>query len=235
MIYTQTLVVLSALFLVMPGCLAQVAYRYLDLAPDVRQYEVRVGNTQVGHATWILSRVDSGDGRLWRFQWQLQGMFNQESRVLFRQEPFLTPLVSEFESQRGKLHTRVRVNYSDSLARGTLSDAGRSDKVQAFTAPMAPGLVDIGLLPLVVSHLPLQVGSPVDFPLLDVRKGRLVRGRGFVSRVVDVDVPAGRFRCYRLELFAGMAREVDFIEVRPPHRLVRQLYPAVDVEVRLLK
>ncbi len=211
-------------------------FRYLELHPTVLHYEIRVGTTPIGEAAWIVQASDSGadTGDTLVFKWQMDGLLQQNLEVGLLRTPVLRPLWSRFDSRRGNIRTLAVTRYRQGWAEGYYESLpSRRGKIH-FRAAVPDTVVDIAMTRLAITLSPLQVGRGLRLRIFDVRKGRLVRAKGWVSRLVDVEVPAGRFRCYRLELFTGLAQEIDFIEARPPHRLVRQLLPAVDVDIRLL-
>ncbi len=231
----QTRPVLFLLSVILFPALVQGQFRYLEITPQTAQYEIYVGNRLIGEASLIIRPQRAGSPDTLLFRWKAEGLFHQDIRVAFLRAPNLKPLWSKFHSQRGTIRTSVTTHYRQGKAEGTIVRQPSKSKPRRFRISVPDSVVDLGLVRLAVRLTPLAVNRVVKFPVLDVREGRVVPGKGWVSRLVDVQVPAGTFRCYRVEMFTGLAQEIDFIEARPPHRLVRQIFPAVDVDIRLVK
>ncbi len=210
-------------------------FRYLEITPQASYYEIYVGDRLVGEASLIIRPVspDSPDTLL--YQWKTGGILAQDFQVAFVKSPNLQPLWSNFLTQRGTIRTHVQTRYRKGIAEGEIVRTPSKSKARRFRVAVPDTIIDLGLMRLAVRLAPLDINHVVKFPVLDVREGRVVPGKGWVSRLVEVSVPAGTFLCYRLEMFTGVAQEVDFIEARPPHRLVRQIFPAVDVDIRLVR
>ena len=221
--------------LVLPGSRAweqpPPEFRYLHLVPDVRHYQVYVGTTPMARATWMLQPASPGSPDTLVFRWNMEGYLNQDIEVHFLRHPRLAAFRSRFISEKQSAFTE----YRERMAIIRIQQHKPVPKATTLQLQVPEGALDLGVLRLAVTLLPLEVGASIRMQAVDVRKGKLIKVRGFVSRVVEVEVPAGTFSCYRVELFAGLAQEIDLVETRPPHRLIRQIYPAVDIDVRLVQ
>ncbi len=212
----------------------QTPFNTLHLTPETRRYQVYVGTTPMARAVWLLQRATPATGDTFVFKWKMEGYLNQETEIYFLKKPELPGMRSRFVSEK---QNAVAVYDQDSvriqIVTRTRAKGVKEKKTVQLYVP--PGAIDLALLRLAITRLPLDVGRSVQMQVVDLREGKLINARGFVSRLTRVTVPAGTFECYRLELFVGLAREIDFIEAQPPYRLIRQIYPAVDIDIRLVQ
>lgn len=214
---------------------ARAQFRWAEVGPRAAFYQIYVGTTPIGKARFLVKPLTPAAEDTFQFTFQIEGIFNQKTQVTFLKRPDLRPVHSVFESLKTGSSIYADYAYSPEQISGTLTRRGPVEKTQEIRLAAPDGVIDIGLLRYALSLLPLEPMKAVKFPIFDVRDGKVLKGRGWVSRIDEVEVPAGRFRCYRVELFAGSAQEISFIEIRPPHRLIRQLYPSQDVDVKLIQ
>lgn len=209
--------------------------RWLEVGNRLAYYDIFVGSTPIGRATFVVKPLHHASRDTFVQIFISEGLFNQRHEVTFLKNRALSPVQSVFESQKVGQKIRAEAAYSGGRVEGVIRKSGRLQDERHFTHPAPAGLVDSGMLRYVLTLLQLEPNVSIEMPVLDVRDGKLLRARGWVSRIDSVSVPAGRFRCYRVEFFSGFSQEISFVEVDPPHRLVRQLYPGLDVDLRLVE
>jgi hypothetical protein len=213
---------------------ARAQFHPANLIPETLQYRMLAGSVEVGSTTVNISH-DSAAGVIHIVE-STSGLFEQTTRISLREDSTLQTLTSHTVLSREKKHQEAKLQYQNQGARvtGEVQQPPEFGGRRAVDAELEPGTADSYAIPYLLRCAPLAVGRIIKFPLftgLQIEKGLT---RGWVARIEPVVVSAGRFECFRVEVFAGNTRLILNVDTQFPHRVIRQFLPALDVKLELI-
>lgn len=141
----------------------------------------------------------------------------------------LAPLTARQQGSLGDVSAELRLRYEAGRVTGEATLPGdrpeeggppRMEEIAIDTA-VAEGTIDASMGLSAVLASPLSAGFDLRLPLYDPRQGIVA----LVARVTGeetVEVPAGRFDAYRIEMSAGRSSLVLFVTREAPRVMVRQ-------------
>lgn len=212
------------------------AYAQFDpanLISETLRYRMLSGSTEVGHSI-VTVRHDS-TARMLHIVEAISGLFEQTTTLSLRQDTTLQTLISQTTLSRDNREQRARLQYSDDGTRviGEVQRPTEFGGQRAVDTELEPGTVDSYAIPHLLRCAPLAVGANISLPLFNGLKNEKGLTRAWVARIEPVTVPAGQFECFRLEVYAGNTRLILNLATQFPHRIIRQIFPALDVKLEL--
>lgn len=204
---------------------------------DTFTYRVRFDGDPLG--TLRVSYARTEDGGL-RVREAVSGALGDEvtTTVVTRD---LRPVSAEREGRLGRVSAGLDLSYEGGRVTGEATV--QADSVPPGGGPgetrridvdreLGPGVLDSNTLVTALLASPLASGDTLRYPIF--RPGRGVVGaRARVSGTERVQVPAGTFRAYRVELSTDQGEFVLWVTREPPRTLVRQIFLGRPVEVVL--
>ncbi len=130
--------------------------------------------------------------------------------------------------------TSILVNYADGRATGTASmpapPAGAVAPI-AIDAEVPAGVIDDNALMMLLPTMPWTASARFTLPVFTSGQGKLESYTLAVAGSEDVEVPAGTFKAYRVEVTGGSQPMTLYISQDAPHRLLRMAIVGAPVEV----
>jgi len=136
-------------------------------------------------------------------------------------------------TQANQAHV-IRLNYKPDRVTGRMELPAALGGDRRIDELIPSGTVDFNAAEFALRASDLKVGKIITFPLFNPQQGGRLSYRATVSRLEEITVPAGTFRCRRVEVSAGQAGQVYFFDDKAPHRLILQKLPALSVDIELL-
>ncbi len=203
------------------------------LEEGVRRYEIQVGETPVGSLSHRLER----SGGSWSLSVShASSLLGAQQTVLRFDAESLRPVhfVQRGTGPAGDAEAAVRV--VDGRIRGSVTLPQALGGTRDLDLP-AGDAVFPGMDELLLSVHPLEVGLRVRIPVLDLVSGRILVSEAWVEGLEEVEVPAGRFRVWRVLFRPDVEEEGDpvmlLLRADPPHFLVEQRFSG-DGTVRIV-
>jgi hypothetical protein len=126
--------------------------------------------------------------------------------------------------------------YADGRVRGRSSNPAADGTITAFDIDSAVGaVVDDNALQALVPALPLAEGAGWSATMFSAGQNRLVPIRLAVATREEVEVPAGRFDTWRVELSGAAAPLAFSVTAAAPRRVVRVQVIGAPFEFVLVK
>ena len=149
------------------------------------------------------------------------GPFQQESRVVLNAD-----LSMRRSDQTGTVqgqHTETHLTYEGGRVKGTsmTPQPSGTPKSVAVDTTVMPGTIDDNALALLLTALPLEAGKAFTLNVFSSGDGVAKVVTVKVGAVENVQVPAGTFPAYRLELAGMQLPLVMHVTQQAPRRLVR--------------
>ncbi|MDZ7343562.1 MAG: DUF3108 domain-containing protein [candidate division KSB1 bacterium] len=211
----------------------QAQFDPANLIPETLRYRMLSGSTEVGQST-VTIRHDSAAGMLHLVE-TISGLFEQTTTLSLRYDTTLQTLTSQTTLSRDSRQQQARLQYSDDGTRvtGEVQRPAEFGGQRAVDTELEAGTVDSYAVPYLLRCAPLAVGTNLSLPLFNGLKNEKGLARAWVARIEPVTVPAGQFECFRLEVYAGNTRLILNLATQFPHRIIRQIFPALDVKLEL--
>jgi hypothetical protein len=231
---TRSLLALAALLLASAPAAAQAALP-VDLtarAVGVDSFAIRLQGREVGHqlATFV------ADGPGWRYTEAtvMTGRMEQTTVVALGPDGAMRS-VEQRGTGRG-LPMATDLAYADGRVRGRSSNPAADGTITAFDIDSAVGaVVDDNALQALVPALPLAEGAGWSATMFSAGQNRLVPIRLAVAAREEVEVPAGRFDTWRVELSGAAAPLAFSVTAAAPRRVVRVQVIGAPFEFVLVK
>jgi hypothetical protein len=209
---------------------AQAQFQPGNLVAETLRYRLLTGTTEVGSATLTISR-DHAAGIIHIVE-SISGLFEQTATLALRDDPTLQTLTSHTVISRDNHYHQFQLQYEHGGGRVT-GEIRRPQEFRIVDATLPAGAADIYAVAPLFRASSLTVGRIIQFPLFNALENETGLARAWIARLETVAVPAGSFECFRLEAFTGNARLILNIDTQFPHRIVRQIVPALDVKFEL--
>ncbi|TVP45526.1 MAG: DUF3108 domain-containing protein [Gemmatimonadales bacterium] len=208
---------------------AEVSWDASRLEEGVRRYELLVQGNPAGTASYRLER--EGDDWVSTTTMAQPGGGAQESVLRFGATDFAPRSLRQSQSGGG-LRIEVQIDVVDGRMIGKASLPAQLGGEREIDED-AEGLLLPGMDEWAMAAARLEDGTRLRIPYLDV-----IQGQGTVveARVVgreEVEVPAGTFDCWRVEVTGEQGTVTLFLRAEGPHILVRQEFPGQPVALEL--
>ncbi len=207
-------------------------YQPQVLVNETLRYRMRSGRTLVGEMTVNIARDDI-HGFIHIVE-SVTGLFERATALTLRHDAALRPLSSHTVFGKADRFYSVQLNYDDAAVSGQIDQPAEYGGKREIEAALVPATQDFFAVPYLLRARSLQTAEAISFPIFDFHQGRSARARAWVVRMETVSVPAGDFACHRVEGFSGKLRWIFLIEERFPHHLVKQVFPAMEIEMELI-
>ncbi len=211
----------------------QIFFQPQALCDEVLRYRMISGKTVVGEMKVNLAHGESGE--VIHVVESLSGLFERSTALALRNDSTLQPLSSTTVfSNSNRFHT-VRLNYGADVVAGQIHQPVEYGGLQEIQQELAGGSHDFFAVPYLLRAHALAPNQAFIFPIFDFRQKKVDRARAWVAKKETVAAPAGEFACYRVEGFSGELRWIFLLEEKFPHRLVKQIFPALEIELELVE
>ena len=229
---------LVALALVLPA--AAVAQPTMDAArirADTFTYRVSFAGDELG--TLQVSYERTGDGGL-RVREQVSGTLGNETTTYVMSADF-RPLSAHREGRLARAEAALDLTYGDGSVSGQATvraDSARPGQRAGDTRrvevdrDLPPGVLDSNMLLAGLMASPLAPGDTLRYPIFRPGRG-VVEARALVAGADSVEVPAGTFDTFRVQLATDQGEFILWVTRGTPRTLVRQVFAARPVEVLL--
>lgn len=204
------------------------------LKEETANYRMVSAGKQIGVANVSIRREAQNEIPLIRIVQVISGAFNQTTEVLLRADSTLQAISSYTNiTQVNKSHA-IRLNYKADRVSGRMEIPLALGGDRRIDELIPSGTLDFNAAEFALRASDLKIGNIITFPLYNPQQGGRLTYRATVSRLEEVTVPAGTFRCRRVEVSAGQAGQIFFFDDKTPHRLILQKIPALSVDIELL-
>ncbi|MCG3118884.1 MAG: hypothetical protein ALAOOOJD_01169 [bacterium] len=223
---------------ILAGMLVKPAHAQFDPAvfvPETLPYRLLSGAVIVGNASVTISRENAA-GTLHLVE-SISGLFEQTAVVTMRDDTSLQPLTTQVVIARNNQYHELKLEYrfDGQHVTGEMKRPLELGGVRSVDLALPAGTTDLYLVPHLFRASALAVGKTLQFPLFNGLQNEKSFVRAWVSRLESVTVPAGVFECFRLESFVGNSRVMINIDTQFPHRVVRQIFPELQVKFELIE
>lgn len=189
------------------------------VAASTLRYRISVavgGEEYAFHSNVERSRQSWNGAPVWRVETRAQAPAGDLVDTVYLREADLVPVHRTVQVGQG----RVVLDVGSDGVSGVIAEPGADDQLVAIPSK---GPV-VGHLATALAGAALAPGFEARFRTLDLQRQQVHEWRATLSGVESVEVPAGRFGTYRLELVDldgdGLAGTVWMTRERP-HRMVR--------------
>ncbi len=204
------------------------------LNEETLNYGMMAAGKQIGVANVVIRRETQNDISLIRIVQAISGAFNQTSEIVLRADSTLRPISSTTTITRGDQVHAIRLNYTAHRVSGRMEIPPALGGDRRINEIVKPNTVDFNAAEFALRASDLQIGRAVAFPVYNPQQGGQLVCRATFSRLEEVTVPAGTFRCRRVEAVTGQTRQIYFFDDKFPHRLVLQKLQGLNVDIELL-
>lgn len=220
-----------------PSSAAQPALDASRIRMDTFTYDVRFEGDDLGTLQVSYRRAEDGDVRV---REEVAGPLGNEVTT-YVMTPELRPVSARRTGKLARVSAGLDLSYDGGRVTGRATvradSAGpgqggeRTRRIEVDRA-LPAGALDPNMLVAALLASPLAVGDTLRYPIFRPGIG-VVEVRARVAAADSVTVPAGTFATYRTELYTDQGRFALWVTRDTPRTLVRQLFRARPVEVRL--
>jgi hypothetical protein len=206
---------------VIPSVAAPVTWDASRLEAGVRTYNLMFQGNPLGQATYRLER----DGEDWVSTQTLASALagNQETELRFGAEDF-APVSLRQSQAAGGMEIAVQIDVMDGRFVGTASLPAAMGGPREVDVPAGDALLP-GMDEYAMAASVLEQGMRIQIPYLDVTSGGAVTVEARVTGRETVEVPAGTFDTWRVEVTSPQGTLTLFLSADAPHILIRQDFP----------
>ncbi len=231
------LAALLALAALPAAAAAQPALDAGRIRADTFAYEVRYGGDDLGALQVIYERT--GDDGL-RVREAVSGVLGDEVTT-YVMAADLRPVSARREGRLARASAALDLSYGDGRVSGEATlraDSARPGQRPGDTRRIAvdreipAGVLDSNMLVAALLASPMATGDTLRYPLFRPGRG-VVEARARVAAAETVEVPAGTFETYRLELATDQGEFAMWVTRETPRVLVRQTFRGRPVAVAL--
>lgn len=216
---------------------AQPALDAGRIRADTFTYAVLFDGDELG--TLRVSYARTGDGGL-RVREEVSGSLGNETTTYVMSSD-VRPLSARREGRLARASALLDLTYRDGAVSGVATvrtDSARPGQRAEDTRrvevdrELPPGVLDSNMLVAGLLASPLAPGDTLRYPIFRPGRG-VVEARALVAGADSVEVPAGSFDTYRVQLATDQGDFVLWVTREAPRTLVRQVFAARPVEVLL--
>jgi zinc protease len=192
------------------------------LEAGVRTYSLLFQGNPLGTATYRLER----DGDLWISTQTLASALagNQQTELRFGAEDF-APVSLRQSQSAGGMDVNVAIDVIEGRFVGTANLPAAMGGARDVDAPVGQALLP-GMDEYAMAASPLAEGTRLSIPYLDVTSGEPVLIEARVTGRETIEVPAGSFDTWRVEVTSPQGVLTLYLSTDSPHILIRQNFPA---------
>ncbi len=232
------LAALAASALVLPtAAVSQPAMDAERIRADTFTYEVRFDGDELG--TLQVRYERTGDGGL-RVRERVSGSLGDETTTYVTSAD-VHPLSAHREGRLARASAALDLTYRDGAVSGEATvraDSARAGQRAGDTRrvevdrELPSDVLDSNMLLTGLLASPLAPGDTLRYPIFRPGRG-VVEARALVAGADSVEVPAGTFDTYRVQLATDQGEFILWVTRATPRTLVRQVFAARPVEVLL--
>ena len=211
------------------GLAEPTAWQADRLEAGIRRYDLYLQGEPMGSAEYTLER----DGDSWvstTFVTSPGG--SQESRLRFSALDF-SPQALEQEIAQGPMDIRAQVQVEEGRLQGSVSLPEQMGGPQDYDRDLAPGVLLPGMDELALAVADLEEGARFSIPLMDLTQGEEITLEVRVTGQESIQVPAGSFDTWVVEVSGGPAPLTLYLREEAPHILIRQEFQGQPVRLDL--
>lgn len=216
---------------------AQPALDAGRIRTDTFTYTVRFDGDELG--TLQVGYGRTADGGL-RVRERVTGSLGDETTT-YAMTGDLRPLSAHREGRLARASAALDLTYGEGAVSGEATvradsarpgqHAGDTRRVEV-DRELPPGTLDSNMLVAALLASPLAPGDTLRYPIFRPGRG-VVEARALVAGADSVEVPAGTFDTYRVQLSTDQGSFVLWVTRERPRALVRQAFASRPVEVLL--
>jgi predicted Zn-dependent peptidase len=186
------------------------------LTDEESVFKMTVQGMELGAVKNTLKKEHRDDGDVYVMGGSCEGMLTFNSSMTFSDD--FRPL-SRTMKMSSPMAMSIDLSYDGGKVTGEAQLPQQGEK--EVDQELVEGTLDSEMLELALRMLDLEEGADYTFPVYDVQGGGLVNAHTEVLGVETIEVPAGTFDTYKVEVQQGGQRYQVFLEVESPHRLVK--------------
>ena len=211
---------------------ARVSFQPHFLKDETLRYRLVSGKTVVGEVRLTIARA--ADGVIHLID-STSGLFERTTALRLRDDATLAPLSSHIVISRDSRVQEVRLRYEPGRVTGEWLQPAGLDGNHEIALALETGTHDLEVVPQLLRASDLIVGRVIAFPIYNALQNQIERVRGWVVKLEEVQAPAGKFNCYRVEGFSGKMRWILFIAADFPRHVIKQILPGSDLMLELVE
>jgi predicted Zn-dependent peptidase len=206
---------------VLPATDMPAAWDASRLEAGVRTYSLQFQGNPLGTATYRLER----DGDLWISTQTLASAMagNQSTQLRFSAEDF-APVSLRQSQSAGGMDVTVTIDVVDGRFVGTANLPAALGGARDVDTPVGEALLP-GMDEYAMAASQLAEGTRLSIPYLDVTSGEPVLVEARVTGRETIEVPAGSFDTWRVEVTSPQGVLTLYLSADAPHILIRQNFP----------
>ena len=197
------------------------------------RYRLRAGTQEVGQIS--VNIRNHGEENFIQIVESASGLIERTTTLLVRKDSTLTPTASHTVMTNASLSQEIQLQYEANKVNGAILQPDRLGGAQEVSVSFNARTQDYYIVPYFLRSCALQVNAVIKFPVYEALRNRVELARGWVVAFEEIEVPLGKFVCYRVEGFTGRLRWILYFEKDFPHRLIRQKWPALHLESELVE
>lgn len=205
--------------------------RTATLQNEVLRYRMVSGQEEVGQVT--VNIINDTGSELLQIVESISGLLERTTSLIVRKDSTLQSVSSHTVMVKEKFFQEIQLQYESAKVSGRVLQSERLGGPREVNATLATKTQDYFIVPYVLRSCVLQMNTVFKFPVYDALRDRVELARGWVAKTEEVEVPAGKFYCYRMEGFTGKLRWILYFDTEFPHRLIKQKWPALQIESEL--
>jgi hypothetical protein len=202
------------------------------LKDETLRYRLVSGKTVVGEVRLTIARATDGVIHIID---STSGLFERTTVLRLRDDATLAPLSSHGVVSRDSRVQEVRLRYEAGRVTGEWLQPASLGGNHEIALALEPGTHDLEAVPQLLRASDLIVGRVIAFPIYNALQNQIERARGWVVKLEEVQAPAGKFNCYRVEGFSGRLRWILFIAADFPRHVIKQILPGSDLMLELVE
>ncbi len=182
-------------------------------------YGLTVDGERVGEMVRTLDRLDPDDpDTITLTSTVVTGAQTLRQEVTFRASTF-APVSASFTLVTPGGEIGARATVEDGLVQG--SRTFPDGRVEAFQEPAAAGAVMGEMLELALWLIDHAPGGEIRIPVTQLESGTTTIMRAQVLDVTTIEVPAGTFQAYRIEMVSDAGEQIMYARTVAPHIILR--------------
>lgn len=199
------------------------------LTPGTRTYRFVIQDNPIGTVTSRLER----DGDVWVATSSIQSpVMAQESEVRFTVSD-MTPISSRSEIRQGQETILADLQFADGRVTGRLELPEQLGGARDVDSEVPAGTLLPGMDEYVIAAADLAEGRSIALPIFEMMSGAVTTLTLQVAGTETVNVPAGTFAGYRVELTGGPQAMTMVVRQDPPHIMLVQEFVGAPVLIEL--
>lgn len=199
------------------------------LTPGTRTYRFVIQDNPIGTLTSRLER----DGDVWVATSTIQSpVMAQESEVRFTVSD-MTPISSRSEIRQGEETILTDLQFADGRVTGRLELPEQLGGARDVDSEVPAGTLLPGMDGYVIEAADLAEGRSIALPIFEMMSGAVTTLTLQVAGTETVDVPAGTFAGYRVELTGGPQAMTMVVRQDAPHIMLVQEFVGAPVLIEL--